>query len=116
MQTGKYRLAEYHFRKAAEINPTNATLVCCVGSVRCLPLGPSPNLDPDLTFAVSTTQVLEKLGRRKEALELYEKACVLAPQSPAVRFKRVRILIALRQYEVSIYFRLFSSSQFRGEL
>lgn len=34
MQTGKYRLAEYHFRKAVDINPTNATLVCCVGSVR----------------------------------------------------------------------------------
>lgn len=34
MQTGKYRLAEYHFRKAVEINPTNATLVCCIGSVR----------------------------------------------------------------------------------
>lgn len=33
MQTGKYRLAEYHFRKAAELNPSNATLICCVGSV-----------------------------------------------------------------------------------
>lgn len=36
MQTGKFRLAEYHFRKASQINPTNATLVCCVGSVRAL--------------------------------------------------------------------------------
>lgn len=33
MQTGKYRLAEFHFRRAVEINPTNATLVCCIGSV-----------------------------------------------------------------------------------
>ena len=31
---------------------------------------------------------------------MYEKACVLAPQSPAVRFKRVRILISLKQYQV----------------
>lgn len=37
MQTGKYRLAEYHFRKAADINPTNAMLVCCVGSVSEFP-------------------------------------------------------------------------------
>lgn len=122
MQTGKYRLAEYHFRKAAEINPTNATLVCCVGSVRFLslpffpslssafarPLPPSPFAEPrpepppSRADLLDSIQVLEKLGRRIEALELYEKACVLAPQSPAVRFKRVRILIALRQFEVRL--------------
>ncbi|KAI5480971.1 20S cyclosome subunit (BimA/Nuc2/Cdc27) [Pseudohyphozyma bogoriensis] len=77
LQTGKYSLAEYHFRKAVEINPTNATLICCVGSV------------------------LEKRHQSKEALEMYERACVLAPESPAVRFKRVRILVALKRYDLA---------------
>jgi tetratricopeptide (TPR) repeat protein len=75
-KTGKYRLAEYHFRKAAEINPTNAMLICCVGTV------------------------LEKLGKRREALDAYDNACQLAPHSPAVRFKRVCVLFALKQYQV----------------
>lgn len=35
MKAGKLRLAEYHFNRASEINPTNAMLVSCVGSVRC---------------------------------------------------------------------------------
>lgn len=81
MKTGKHRLAEYHFRRASSINPTNAMLVSCVGSV------------------------LEKLGgdeRKREALECYERACLLAPTSPAVRFKRVRMLMELRQFEAAL--------------
>lgn len=78
MKTGKYRLAEYHFKRATDINGSNAMLVCCVGTV------------------------LEKLDRRKEALEMYERACLLAPASPAVRFKRVRMLMDLRQFDVSM--------------
>ncbi|CEQ43033.1 SPOSA6832_04921 [Sporobolomyces salmonicolor] len=77
MKTGKYTLAEYHFRRALEINPTNATLACCVGSV------------------------LEKLRRPKEALEVYERACVLAPESPLARFNRVRMLLALQRYQTA---------------
>ena len=76
MRTGKYRMAEYHFRRAAEINPSNSMLLCCVGSV------------------------LEKLNRRQEALEMYERACLHSPTSPAVRFKRVRVLMELKQYDV----------------
>ena len=34
MKTGKYRLAEYHFRRASEISPSNAMLLLCVGTVR----------------------------------------------------------------------------------
>lgn len=34
LKTGKYTLAEYHFRRALEINQGNVTLVCCVGTVR----------------------------------------------------------------------------------
>ncbi|KAK4053667.1 anaphase-promoting complex subunit cdc27 [Microbotryomycetes sp. JL201] len=77
MQSGQFRLAEFHFRRAAEINPSNATLLCCVGTV------------------------LEKQRETRNALVWYERACVLAPESPAVRFKRVRILIALKQYELA---------------
>lgn len=36
IKTGKYRLAEYHFARASELNPTNAMLVSCLGSVRGL--------------------------------------------------------------------------------
>lgn len=78
MKTGKFRMAEYHFRKAVEINPSNAMLVCCVGTV------------------------LEKLDRKKEALEMYERACLLAPTSPAVRFKRVRMLMELKHFDSAL--------------
>jgi hypothetical protein len=34
LKTGKHKYAEHHFRRAAEINPTNAVLLCCIGMVR----------------------------------------------------------------------------------
>ena len=33
LRMGKVRLAEYHYRKAADINPHNAVLLGCVGMV-----------------------------------------------------------------------------------
>jgi hypothetical protein len=33
LRMSKVRLAEYHYRKAAEINPKNAVLLGCVGMV-----------------------------------------------------------------------------------
>ncbi|GAA6023855.1 hypothetical protein JCM10207_005396 [Rhodosporidiobolus poonsookiae] len=75
LKTGKYTLAEYHFRRALEINPGSATLVCCVGTV------------------------LEKLSRTREALEMYERAVSLAPDSPLARFKRVRLMLAYGKYQ-----------------
>ena len=33
LKTGKPKYAEHHFRRAAEINPTNAVLLCCIGMV-----------------------------------------------------------------------------------
>ncbi|KPV75642.1 uncharacterized protein RHOBADRAFT_13625 [Rhodotorula graminis WP1] len=74
LKTGKHTLADYHFRRALEINPANTTLICCVGTV------------------------LEKLCRPRDALEMYERAAALEPESPLVRFKRVRLLIALQRY------------------
>ncbi|GAA6029494.1 hypothetical protein JCM8097_003707 [Rhodosporidiobolus ruineniae] len=77
LKTGKYTLADYHFRRALEINPTNVTLICCVGTV------------------------LEKLGRSREALEMYERACMLQPESALAKFKRVRLMLAFRQFHTA---------------
>ncbi|GAA5911646.1 anaphase promoting complex subunit CDC27 [Sporobolomyces salmoneus] len=77
MKTGKYTLADFHFRRALEINPSNATLVCCVGSV------------------------LEKSRRYKEALETYERACLLAPESSLARFRRARMMVALGRHQLA---------------
>jgi hypothetical protein len=40
-RSSRYDEAQWHFRKAIEINPCNAVLVCCEGMVRmrCLGLG-----------------------------------------------------------------------------
>jgi anaphase-promoting complex subunit 3 len=40
------------------------------------------------------------MGKRKEALEMYERACTLAPQSAAVHFKKVKLLVHLKKYKV----------------
>ncbi|GAA5978695.1 hypothetical protein JCM10908_004450 [Rhodotorula pacifica] len=77
LKTGKTALAEYHFRKALELNSSNATLACCVGAV------------------------LEKLGRRADALIMYDKARDAAPDSSLVRFKRVRLLIRMHRHEAA---------------
>jgi len=34
LRKGKIRMAEYHYRKAAEIHPNNAVLLGCIGMVR----------------------------------------------------------------------------------
>ena len=74
-QQGKYAFAEQHFRTAASINPTNATLVTCIGVV------------------------LEKMKNPKAALVQYSKACELDTKSPLCRFKKARVLMALHEYE-----------------
>jgi hypothetical protein len=33
LKQGKPKHAEHHFRRAAEINPSNAVLLCCIGAV-----------------------------------------------------------------------------------
>lgn len=80
LKTGKTTLAEYHFRKALQLNPSNATIACCVGAV------------------------LEKLGRRAEALDMYDEAKAVAPESSLVRFKRVRLLVRMQRHEVGTCF------------
>ena len=53
----------------------------------------------------SDHQILERLGRRRDALEMYNRACALAPTSAAVKFKKVKLLVALRLYSVRAVFR-----------
>jgi anaphase-promoting complex subunit 3 len=74
MKTGNNQQAEYHFNKAAQINSTNAVLVCCIGIV------------------------LERAKRWPEALRQYQRACDLAPTNALARFKKAKALIVARDY------------------
>lgn len=44
---------------------------------------------------------------------MYERAAALAPESPLVRFKRVRLLIALQRYPVRTFSSSFSCTRAR---
>ncbi|KAK4948690.1 anaphase-promoting complex subunit cdc27 [Elasticomyces elasticus] len=68
---GKWTIAEQHYRTAAKINPTNAVLICCIGLV------------------------LERLKEPEKALQMYTRACTLAPNSALSRFKKARCLMSL---------------------
>ncbi|EXJ91311.1 anaphase-promoting complex subunit 3 [Capronia coronata CBS 617.96] len=68
---GKWGIAEQHYRTAAKINPTNAVLICCIGLV------------------------LERLKHPEKALQMYTRACTLAPNSALSRFKKARCLMSL---------------------
>lgn len=50
---------------------------------------------------IHLSKVLEKRGATEEALGRYNRACELAPTSALVMFKRTKVLVALRRYEVS---------------
>ncbi|KAF2139095.1 uncharacterized protein K452DRAFT_300657 [Aplosporella prunicola CBS 121167] len=70
---GKYDIAEKHYKAAAQINPTNAVLIVCVGVV------------------------LEKSRKAAAALRQYGIACELDPRSALARFKKARALMNLRR-------------------
>jgi anaphase-promoting complex subunit 3 len=104
LKTGKPKYAEHHFRRAAEINPTNAVLLCCIGMV-----------SPDCTWVVSgsrmrvltQSQVLEQTDDIVGAFGAYDEACKYAPDSPMVQFKRIRMLVALQRIDVGTRFSLW---------
>ncbi|CAK5279633.1 unnamed protein product [Mycena citricolor] len=73
----KVRLAEYHYRKAMDIHPYNAVLVGCVG------------------LAVERYD-------RGAALKLFDAAVKLAPENALVRYRRSKILIAVKRYPEAI--------------
>ncbi|RMZ90115.1 hypothetical protein DV736_g2667, partial [Chaetothyriales sp. CBS 134916] len=70
---GKWMIAESHFATAAQINPNNAVLVCCMGVV------------------------VEKLKDPVRALDLYSRACALSPASALARFKKAKCLMMLHR-------------------
>lgn len=75
LKLGDLRKAEFHFRKASEINPVNVILICCIG------------------------MVLEKLDKKEESLKQYEFATKLQPLSMLALFKKAQVLLNLGQYE-----------------
>ncbi|KAI0078189.1 protein prenylyltransferase [Panus rudis PR-1116 ss-1] len=78
MRMSKLRLADYHFRKAAEIHPNNAILLGCVGMVH------------------------ERTGNLEDALRLFNEAIQLSPDNALVRYHRAKVLISLRRYSLAI--------------
>ena len=78
MKMGKNRHAEHHYRRAAEINPSNPALLCCIGTV------------------------MEKMNNYPGALAVYEQACQSDDKESAMaRFNRTRVLVALGRIPVS---------------
>jgi anaphase-promoting complex subunit 3 len=71
---GKLADAERYYWLAVKLNPSNSTLLVCVGVV------------------------LERLQNRKGALVNYSRALELAPHSSLARFKKARVLMHLRYY------------------
>ncbi|KAI0736888.1 protein prenylyltransferase [Fomitopsis betulina] len=77
MRMSKIRLADYHYRKAAQIHPQNAVLLGCVG------------------------MVAERTGDRARALDLFNEAVRISPDNALVRYRRAKILISLKRYTVA---------------
>jgi anaphase-promoting complex subunit 3 len=75
---GKLEDAERHYRIAAQLNPSNATLMVCIGVI------------------------FEKLRKKPNALDCYSRALELAPQSALARFKKSRVLMHMRQFELAL--------------
>ncbi|KAI0029819.1 hypothetical protein K488DRAFT_55521 [Vararia minispora EC-137] len=78
LRMSKIRMAEYHYRKAAEIHPNNAVLLGCVG------------------------MAVERRGDRGGALALFNEAVKLSPENALVRYRRAKMLIGLKRYEAAI--------------
>lgn len=98
-KTGRLKLAEYHFRRALAINPSNIVLYCCVGTVSrvspiCL-IGIT-----QLITCLAASQVVEKRGDLKGALQVFERALSIDPKNKMSRFRKGRVLMGLRRYQV----------------
>lgn len=48
------------------------------------------------------SQALEKLRKSQQALSYYERAVELAPQSKLARFKKARLLVQMKEYEMAL--------------
>ncbi|KAF4992865.1 hypothetical protein FDECE_13595 [Fusarium decemcellulare] len=74
---GTYDKAYTHFHAAQSINPNNAVLICCIGTI------------------------LEKQKQIMPALQAYSKAVELAPRAAQTRYKKARALLAVGQLEAA---------------
>lgn len=74
---GAYDKAYTHFHAASSINPNNAVLICCIGTV------------------------LEKQKQIMPALQAYTKAADLAPRAAQTRYKKARGLLAVGQIDAA---------------
>src|ERR1700733_10450668 len=83
-RSSRHEEALWHFRRAIEVNPCNAVLVCCEGMVRIYYMSTSGPV------ILLSTQVHEQRKNWTAALEVYNRAVSLAPNSSLVLFKRVR--------------------------
>lgn len=72
---GAYDKAYTHFHAASIINPNNAVLICCIGTV------------------------LEKQKQIGPALQAYTRAAELAPRAAQTRYKKARGLLAVGQVD-----------------
>ncbi|RFU28092.1 hypothetical protein B7463_g8252, partial [Scytalidium lignicola] len=71
---GNFEKAYSHFQAASSINPTNAVLICCIGTV------------------------LEKQKQPRQALQYYCQATEIAPRSTLTRFKKARALMSVGEF------------------
>jgi len=81
----KLRLAEYHFRKAAEIHPKNAVLLGCVGMVRRilitrLLLGSDVSLTVPFLFLLFSHRLSNDVGIETERLRYSTKLLGYVPR------------------------------------
>jgi anaphase-promoting complex subunit 3 len=98
-RTTKLDLAQWHFRKAIDINPSNAVLICCEGMV-CV----SPGRTILASDRVHWFKVYEQKKEYRLALAVYTRAVAAAPNSSLVMFRRARMLVELEHHDVSIAF------------
>lgn len=78
LRLGNNSMAKLHFQKAANINPVNVVLICCIG------------------------MVLEKMNRHQESLVQYTRATELQPSSALSLFKRARLLVKLGMFSQAL--------------
>lgn len=76
---GNYDKAHHHFLAASQIHPTNAVLICCIGTV------------------------LEKQKCIMEALKYFTRATELAPRVAQARFRKARALLATGKLQDALH-------------
>ncbi|KAG6821088.1 hypothetical protein H0H93_007247 [Arthromyces matolae] len=105
LRMSKLRLAEYHYRKAVEIHPNNAVLIGCVGMVSGVKFLRFSGSLSEIVLTVPDLfelQTVERRGDRAAALALYDTAVNLSADNALVRYRRAKIFISMRKYEVAV--------------